>query len=71
MKPPLMCFVCGSKDVVVLKPIPLCAYHDCPPEIPVGIQDSDEELVFAEDEEDGYNNSYTPLGDFPIPVYPI
>lgn len=60
------CMVCFRRAVVFV-PIPLCKMHENTPEIPAGIQDSDEEFVI--DNPEDYNSC--PYEDFPIPVYPI
>lgn len=67
MNPLTTCIVCGNPEVVVLNPLPLCQYHNCPPEISGAIQDTDE--IVEESDEDNYNQY--PYDDFPIPVYPI
>lgn len=53
MNPLITCIVCGNPEVVVLNPLPLCWYHNNPPEISGAIQDTDE--VVEESVEDNYN----------------
>lgn len=69
MKKFVRCYACRRRAVSFV-PIPLCQFHEIPPQIPIGNQDSDEEILFEDLDDEGY----TPFNyedDFPIPIYPI
>jgi len=61
-----VCFVCGSPEVVVAWPIPLCKWHEGPPA--TGIQNSNDIPDVADFTDEDY---YDDIDSFGIPIYPI